>query len=156
MKIIFLILFILPLFTFSQIKISKAGDEWDKKIDSALNVVKTTDPKKYEVIVSVCGEVSFWLGDFSSCELTKEDVGRIYVAVKDVKLNSINNLASILVHESLHLYFRKKQIILPENIEENYCYLYEWDFLAKIPKVETWLLKHTLKQIKQTTNEQNR
>ena len=108
------------------------------------------------MIVSVCGEVSFWLSDFSSCELTKEGVGRIYVAVKDVKLNSINNLASILVHESLHLYFRKKQIILPENIEENYCYLYEWDFLAKIPKVETWLLKHTLKQIKQTTNEQNR
>lgn len=156
MRIFLLILFIIPLFTFSQIKINKTGDEWDKKIDSALNVVKTTDPQKYKLLVNVCGEVSFWLGDFSSCELTKEGVGRIYVSVKDVKLNSINNLASILVHESLHLYFRKRKLVLPEKVEENYCYSYEWDFLTKLPKVETWLLKHTLNQIKQTTNEQNR
>ena len=138
MRTIFLLLVTLPLFTFSQIRINKAGDEWDKKIDSALNVIKTTDPKKYNLLVNVCGEVSFWLGDFSSCELTKEGVGRIYVSVKDVKLNSINNLASILVHESLHLYFRKIKLVLPENYKE------------------TWLLKHTLNQIKQTTHEQNR
>lgn len=156
MRTIFLLLVTLPLFTFSQIRINKAGDEWDKKIDSALNVIKTTDPKKYNLLVNVCGEVSFWLGDFSSCELTKEGVGRIYVSVKDVKLNSINNLASILIHESLHLYFRKIKLVLPENVEENCCYSYEWDFLTKVPKVETWLLKHTLNQIKQTTHEQNR
>jgi len=156
MRIFLLLLVTLPLFTFSQIRINKAGDEWDKKIDSALNVIKTTDPKKYNLLIDVCGEVSFWLGDFSSCGLTKEGIGMIYVSVKDVKLNSINNLASILVHESFHLHFRKKQIVLPENVEENCCYFYEWDFLRKLPEVETWLLKHTLNQIKQTTNEQNR
>lgn len=156
MRTVLLILVTLPLLIFSQIKISKVGDEWDKKIDSALTVVKTTDPQKYELLVNVCGEVSFWLSNFSSCELTREGIGRIYVSVNDVKLNSINNLASILVHESLHLYFRKQNIILSEHQEENYCYLYEWNFLSKIPKVETWLLKHTSNQIKQTTNEQNR
>ena len=47
-------------------------------------------------------------------------------------------------------------VITPENVEENCCYSYEWDFLAKVPKVETWLLRHTLNQIKQTKHEQNR
>ena len=49
-----------------------------------------------------------------------------------------------------------QKIVLPENVEENCCYSYEWDFLAKVPKVETWLLRHTLNQIKQTKHEQNR
>ena len=90
-KVLTFLLFLFPLYSYSQIKIDKAGDGWDLKIDSALSLIKTVDLQKYELLDSVCQEVSFWVSDFSSNELSEEGIGRIYVATGDVKLNSINN-----------------------------------------------------------------
>jgi hypothetical protein len=148
-KILFFTL-LFPILCFAQPKIDKAGDGWDLKIDSALSLIKTVDLQKYELLDSVCQEVSFWVSDFSSNELTKEGVGRIYVAVGDVKLNSINNLATVLVHESLHLYFLRKRIELHPVREENLCYLYELEFIEKLPNLEEWLKLNTLRQIQLT------
>jgi hypothetical protein len=148
-KILFLIL-LFPTLCLAQPKIDKAGDGWDLKIDSALSLIKTVDLQKYELLDSVCQEISFWVSDFSSNELTKERVGRIYVATGDVKLGSINNLAVVLIHESLHLYFLRKGIELHPVREENLCYLYELEFIKKLPNVEPWLELHTLRQIQLT------
>jgi hypothetical protein len=146
MRLVCLFLIIYPLSLFSQIKIDKAGDGWDLKIDSAIQLIKQTDLPKYQLLDSVCNSISFWVSEFSSCELT-DSTGVIYVAVKDVKLNSINNLAAVLVHESFHLYLRKREIILTPNQEEYFCYYYELGLINKLSNVEDWLIQHTKQQI---------
>lgn len=151
MRLLFLIIFLQVYPIFGQIKVDKAGDGWDLKIDSALTLIKSTDSLKYALLDSVCSNVSFWLSDFSSCDLEK-DGGRIYISVNDIKLNSINNLAAVLVHESLHLYIQKNKVQLEPKKEENYCYKYEISFVNKLPNPEAWLKLHIIKQIENTQN----
>ena len=137
--------------SFAQIKIDKAGDGWDLKIDSAISLIKEIDSSKYFLLDSNCSKISFWLADFSSCDL-EDSGGVIYVAARDVKLNSINNLSAVLVHESLHLQIRKKKISLSPREEENLCYRYELEFVSKIPNAEVWLKRHIIEQIENTQN----
>ena len=147
MKSLLLILLTLPSLLLSQIVIDKAGDGWDSKIDSALQLIKKTDIEKYQLLDSVCGKVEFWSSGFSSNEGKYGEKGIILVAVKDVKLNSINNLAVVLVHESLHLHvLQKGYIIIPEQ-EEAWCYRYELDFINKLPNPESWLKQHAITQL---------
>ena len=147
MKSLLLILLTLPSLLLSQIVIDKAGDGWDSKIDSALQLIKKTDIEKYQLLDSVCGKVEFWSSGFSSNEGKYGEKGIILVAVKDVKLNSINNLAVVLVHESLHLHvLQKGYIIIPEQ-EEVWCYRYELDFIDKLPNPEHWLKQHAITQL---------
>ena len=139
---------ILPLF--GQIQVDKAGDGWDQKIDSAISLIRETDPEKYSLLESNCSKVSFWVSDFSSNEITQEERGIIYISTKEIGLNSINNLAAVLVHESLHLYLSRKGAKFPVEKEENYCYKYELEFIRKLPNPEPWLVQHTQEQIKNT------
>lgn len=142
-----MILLTLPSLLFSQIKIDKAGDGWDSKIDSALQLIKKTDIEKYQLLDSVCDKVEFWSSSFSSNEGKYGEKGIILVAVKDVQLNSINNLAVVLVHESLHLHvLQKGYIIIPEQ-EEAWCYRYELDFIDKLHNPESWLKQHAITQL---------
>lgn len=130
-----------------RIHIAKAGDGWDLLIDSALTLIKNTDSVKYSFILHVCTTVDFWAGEFSS----NDGESSILVSVKDVKLNSVNNLAAILLHESMHLYYAQNNIQVSVNEEERACYVYEFEFLSKLQKLEPWLLQHTLKQIQNYT-----
>jgi hypothetical protein len=99
---------------------------------------------------SNCSKVSFWVSDFSSNEITQEERGIIYISTKEIGLNSINNLAAVLVHESLHLYLSRKGAKFPVEKEENYCYKYELEFIRKLKNPEPWLVQHTQEQIKNT------
>jgi len=130
-----------------QIYISKAGDGWDLSIDSALALIKNTDPDKYDFILQVCDTVEIWSGTFSSNNGSKS----IIVSVNDIKLNSVNNLAAVLLHESMHLYFAQRNILMRLEEEERHCYVYEFEFLSKLHNLEPWLLRHTLKQIQNYT-----
>lgn len=133
--------------SFSQIKIDKAGDGWDRKIDSALQLIKEVDKEKYQLLDSVCERVEFWSSGFSSNEGSYGKKGTILVAIKDVQLNSINNLAVVLVHESLHLHvLQKGYIIIPEQ-EEAWCYRYELTFIDKLKNPEPWLKQHAITQL---------
>jgi hypothetical protein len=143
MRIIFLLLFLFPILLPAQIKIDKAGDGWELKTDSALTLIQKYDSTKYKLLLNVCDKIEFWNGDYS----TNDGKKSIVVSIKDVKLNSINNLAAILVHESLHLHYSKTNKILDNKLEENICYRYEFSFLEKLPSVEMWLWRHTLEQI---------
>ena len=147
MKSLLLILLTLPSLLLSQIVIDKAGDGWDRKIDSALMLIKQTDIEKYQLIDSVCSRVEFWSSGFSSNEGSYGEKGIILVAVKDVKLNSINNLAVVLVHESLHLHVLQKGYIITPEQEEAWCYRYELDFIDKLPNPEPWLKQHAITQL---------
>jgi hypothetical protein len=141
-------LLIAPLF--GQIQVDKAGDGWDQKIDSAISLIRETDSAKYSLLESNCSKVSFWVSDFSSNEITQEERGIIYISTKEIGLNSINNLAAVLVHESLHLYLSRKGASFPVEKEENYCYKYELEFIRKLSNPEPWLVQHTQEQIKNT------
>lgn len=143
-----LILFILllPVFASAQIKIDKAGDGWDLKTDSALNLIKEYDSVKYRLLLDVCDRIEFWNGSYS----TNDGKKTIVVCVQDVKLESINNLAAVLVHESLHLRYSNVEPTLESKKEENMCYRYEFSFLQKLPNVESWLWTHTVNQIVKT------
>jgi hypothetical protein len=130
--------------------VDKAGDGWDQKIDSAISLIRETDSDKYSLLESNCSKVSFWVSDFSSNEITQGEKGIIYISTKEIGLNSINNLAAVLVHESLHLYLSRKGAKFPVEKEENYCYKYELEFIRKLPNPEPWLVQHTQEQIKNT------
>ena len=133
--------------SFGQIKIDKAGDGWDRKIDSALQLIKEVDKEKYQLLDSVCERVEFWASGFSSNQGGYGSKGTILVAIKDVQLNSINNLAVVLVHESLHLHvLQKGYIIIPEQ-EEAWCYRYELTFIDKLDNPEPWLKQHAITQL---------
>lgn len=118
--------------------VAKAGDGWDLKIDSAIQLIKATDSAKYVVFRDVCQRVDFWKSSFSSTGIVEGDY-TILIADADMRLNSINNLAAVLVHESLHLVFILEDAVFTEKEEEYRCYLYELSFIKKLPTPEPWL-----------------
>jgi hypothetical protein len=145
--LVLLVSFLLTSLSYAQIEVSKVGDGWNKKVDSALLLIKKTDIEKYQLIDSVCEKVDFWISGFSSNEGSYGKKGIILVAVKDVQLNSINNLAVVLVHESLHLHVLQKGYIIPPEQEEAWCYRYELDFINKLHNPEPWLKEHAITQL---------
>lgn len=132
---------------FAQIKIDKAGDGWDLKVDSAIQLIKRVDIYNYKLLDTNCSQISFMISPYSSCEL-ENGKGHIYIAVDDIKLNSINNIAVVLVHESMHLYISKKGIEMIPEKEETFCYMYEISFINKLKNPEPWLLEHAINNIK--------
>ena len=132
-----------PFILSAQIKIDDVGDGWKNKVEQAIEVVKQYDPEKYTLLMENCDHISYSLLPFS----TTENGTTILIAQKEIIAGNINDLAATLVHESLHLYFWKNHIILPENEEEILCYTYELELLFKIPDVEPWLIGHAKKQI---------
>lgn len=141
--ILLIILFLTSFNSYSQIKIDDIGDNWKYKVDSALTVIKTYDPQKYDTLVKYCKHITFWVGDFSSTE----DENTIMISQRDMKLNSINNIASVLVHESFHLMRWKFSEDNDISSEEVLAYNYELSFLYKIPNVEKSLINHAKKMI---------
>jgi hypothetical protein len=146
MSKLILFIFTLPTFLSAQIKIDKAGDGWDLKTDSALSLIKQYDSAKYKLLLDVCDRIEFWNGSYS----TNDGKKTIVICAEDVKLESLNNLAAVAVHESLHLYYSNVQTTLESKKEENMCYKYEFSFLQKLPNVESWLWTHTIEQIVKT------
>lgn len=108
---VFLFSWVFSIPLYSQPKVHIAGDGWHLKVDSAIQIIKKYDFEKYTLLIGVCDEVSFWISNFSSNGIN-DGVRSIYIANKDVHLNSINNLACVLVHESLHFYILQKSIEL--------------------------------------------
>lgn len=143
-KLLFILL--ISLSSYSQIKIDAIGDNWKGKMESAIELIKTHDPIAYGILIKNCNHISFWMANFSSTQ----DGSTILVSVKDIKLNSINNLACVLVHESYHLKILNENIKLSPNNEESICYNYEYLFLKKLPNVEPWLIKFILIEANKT------
>lgn len=139
-----ILLFLLPIITFGQIKIEDVGDGWKNKVSLALENIKKYDTTKYNQLLKVCNHISFWNGQFS----TTEDDRTILISQSDMNLNLINNISAVLIHESYHLFILQNKIILAQKKEEQNAYLYELNFLIKIPNIEPGLLKHSLIMIK--------
>jgi len=132
-----------PFIISAQIKIDDVGDGWKNKVEQAIEVIKQYDPEKYTLLMENCEHISYSLLPFS----TTETQNTILIAQKEIIAGNINDLAATLVHESLHLYFWRNNIVFPKNEEEILCYTYELELLFKIPDVESWLISHAKKQI---------
>lgn len=145
MKMWVLLVFLIPVSLLSQINIHKAGDGWDSIVKSALNLIQKTSPEHYNMVVSQVDEIEFWNEAYSSNAKTSKK-GVVVISSKDIALNSINNLAAVIIHESYHLFLTGMS--LPENEEEYQCYSYELKFLKMLPYVEPDLLAFTTEQIK--------
>ena len=137
---------ILSIPCFSQINVMKAGDGWDLKVDSALALIAQTDVNIYTRLIDVCDIVDFWISPYSSNNIS-QDGNTIYIAVGDAKMNSIANLACVLVHESLHLNYLLHPIAQTPDEEELKCYIYELSFINKLPTPEPWLQANAVEQI---------
>jgi hypothetical protein len=137
-----LLLLIVPLFSFSQIKVSDVGD-WKPKVDSALMLIKSLDSNKYNIVTENCKTIDYIIGDFS----TTQPPNTIVISVKDLKLNSIKNIACVIVHESYHLHLFNNNIKLTPRREELMCYRWEYEFICNMPAVEDWIFRNAIKEI---------
>ena len=133
----------IPFLAFSQIRIDDIGDGWKAKVEQALTVIQQTDCEKYDLLMATCKHISYSTATFA----TTESGTTILIPRREIVVGNINDIAAILVHESLHLYMLQNKLIMPEADEEVLCYAYELEFLLQIPGVETWLLDHARKQI---------
>ena len=138
------ILLILSSYSFSQIKITDVGDGWKGKVEQALDTIQKYDIEKYYLIMETCKVVAFWNGGFS----TIESDSIITIPAKEMNNGNIYNIAAILVHESLHLYFLTTNFKLNPNVEEVVAYQYELEFLNKVPCVDGWLIENAKNKIK--------
>ena len=148
MKLLIICLSFIPFFSFTQIKIDDVGDGWKGKVEQAIEIVKQYDSEKYTLLMENCKHISYSLLAFS----TTENGNTILISQKEILKGNINDIAAILVHESLHLYLLQNQIKMAFNEEEILCYTYELELLFKIPNVEPWLLSHAKSQIEFYTN----
>lgn len=146
----FIFILLINVKSYSQIVVDKAGDSWDFKVYEALALIKSTDTEVYNNVLTHCDRITFWSGGYSTNEGYPNKKGTIIISSTDAKYNSINNIAAIIVHESLHLYYRYNDINVSN--EERKCYIYEYEFLVKVPNIDPFLLKHCLNQIQLRSN----
>ena len=143
MKWLLPLLLVLSQNCYAQIKVPDVGDGWKGKILLAIDKIHDCDSLKYNTLLSVCNEVEFWTGHFATT-----DKQSILIPTTELKAGIVNDLAAILIHESMHLYLKKIGIHPSITEEEKLCYEYELDFLQKVPGVEPWLLNNCKQQIK--------
>lgn len=132
----------------AQITIDQAGDNWRAKVDSAISLIRTAPSFYYGGLIAVCDSVSFFNASFSSCEGSFDQKGTIFVSANDVKLG-IQNIAAVLIHESLHLSILMKGHSLPPGREEHLAYMYEWQFLKNLPGADPSLIKYAEDRMRQ-------
>jgi len=146
--IITIILFFITNFVNAQIIVDKGGDGWSDKVDSALAIIKNTSPKHWKMVEESCNHISMWNGKVSTTQPGKgSELGMIVISRDDFKLGSINNIASVIVHESRHLWISRNGLVFKDpTLEEADCYLWELEFLQMIPNVEQWLVQHVFNQ----------
>lgn len=142
-KFLVVVLLFLNYNVVGQIKIDDVGDGWIEKTNCAISLIKKYDYEKYELLVEVCNHITFWNGSFS----TTEDEHTIMISQNDIMKGSVNNVAAVLIHESRHLYFRKHNVKMKEIDEETMAYVYELQFLQKIPNVEQFLIDNAKRRI---------
>ena len=139
----FLLLLVIPFKIFGQIQIDQVGDNWQPQVAQALELIKKTDSTTYNFVISHCKRISFWSGEFS----TVEGNSTITIARGDMELNSVENIACIIVHESKHLEIVQLKLEFPLQYEECICYLWEMNFIEKLQSEPEWIRENCLNMI---------
>ena len=131
---------------FGQIEIDGGFSEWENLVKKSIELVKQTDSSYYQTLVKNCKRISFWNGLYS----TTEDKS-IVISILDLKSESENNIACVLVHESKHLELVQTKS-LTQSEEECIAYRYELDFIRKLKNPEPYLNKNCLEYLKKFCN----
>jgi len=66
------------------------------------------------------------------------------ISSKEMLDGNIYNISAIIVHETYHLMNYHEN--LDENFEESLAYIWEYEYLIKIPNVDSWLIENAKKQ----------
>jgi len=143
-----LLLFIGLLFTATvsgQITVDQAGDNWKSRVDSAIIKIRQTDAATWQFVTENISHISFWNGSFSTTEIDNKGQWSVVISAADIRLNSINNLACVIVHESYHINIAKHCVNLSVCEEELAAYTFEQSFQAKLPNLESWINVSTLR-----------
>lgn len=127
---------------FGQVEIDGGFSEWENLVKKSIELVKQTDSSYYQTLVKNCKRISFWNGLYS----TTEDKS-IVISILDLKSESANNIACVLVHESKHLELVQTKS-LTQSEEECIAYRYELDFIRKLKNPEPYLNKNCLEYLK--------
>ena len=126
---------------FGQIEIDGGFSEWENLVKKSIELVKQTDSSYHQTLVKNCKRISFWNGLYS----TTEDKS-IVISILDLKSESANNIACVLVHESKHLELIQTKS-LTQSEEECIAYRYELDFIRKLKNPEPYLNKNCLEYL---------
>lgn len=126
---------------FGQIEIDGGFSEWENLVKKSIELVKQTDSSYHQTLVKNCKRISFWNGLYS----TTEDKS-IVISILDLKSESANNIACVLVHESKHLELIQTKS-LTQSEEECIAYRYELDFITKLKNPEPYLNKNCLEYL---------
>jgi hypothetical protein len=126
-----------------QIKIDLVGDTWVPQVEQALELIENTDINTYNFVLKHCKKISFWNGEFS----TVEGNYTITISQGDMKLNSVENIACILVHESKHLEIIQSETSFSLLYEEYICYLWELQFIEILQGEPEWIKENCLNMI---------
>ena len=128
----------------SQIVVDNVGEGWKSKVDSSIAQIRQIDSSKYFLLLKYCSHIGY-INDKTS---TIEYPGTILLSTMDMKSGKINDISAAIVHESRHLYYSDIKTTLSDKNQEINCYLYELDYLRKIPNVDNYLINNCLKMIK--------
>jgi len=133
---------IIPLSLSAQIQVDDVGEGWRDCVYEALSVIQKHDVVKYDMLIKSCNHIGYWNGRFSTTEGSA-----ILICNTEMNAKCVNDVAAVLVHESMHLHIKQSKIQLSATAEETVCYLYELEFLSNIPNVEPWLIRHAMHQL---------
>lgn len=116
------------------IKIDDVGDGWKHQVEQAINLIQQTDDLRYSLLLKNCIHITYGVNGHST---TTDSTIVIDKSVFD--LNSKNNLACTIVHESKHLEIKSWKTKMTEKKEEYFAYLTEYAFFSKLKDGEDWL-----------------
>lgn len=139
--LVFLLYFFYFSKCFGQIKIDGGFSDWENLVRKSIELVEETDSTYYQTLMKNCKRISFWNGPYS----TTEDKS-IVISILDLKSESVNNIACVLVHESKHLELIQTKS-LTQSEEECIAYRYELDFITKLKNPEPYLNKNCLEYL---------
>lgn len=129
--------FLFPFIISAQIKVGDVGDGWMDRVNASIIAIKSIDSVKWKVLEQYCSEIGYWNGDYS----TSDGKSVIFISTREIKHGDIENIAAVLIHESVHLFIANNKIQLDQNLEEKICYEYELEFLERMEAKES-LINH--------------
>jgi hypothetical protein len=116
------------------IKIDDVGEGWKYQVEQAIKLIEKTDDLRYSLLLKNCVHITFGVnGNSTTTDST------IVIDKSVFELNSLNNLACTIVHESKHLEIKSWNTKLNEKKEEYIAYLTEYAFFTKLKNGEDWL-----------------
>ena len=127
-NVITLALLFLTINASTQIIIADEDEILRSRVDSALSIIETSDPSRYSLLLENCDKIDF--SDYATPISLSNGV--VIIPVEMINESTVNEIAGIIVNQSMHLFFINYVIEMDKHLEDITCSAYEIDFLLKI------------------------